>query len=408
MRRLLIIGLVFPEPSSSAAGTRMLQLITLFQDMGYAITFASSAQESEHSFNLHSINVTTATIELNNSSFDAFLQTINPDIVLFDRFISEEQFGWRVIENCPNAIRVLDTEDLHCLRYARHKSVKNSANFNIEDLLDEETAKREIASIYRCDLTLMISPFEIQILQNVFRIDASLLFYLPMFYKPQKECKPFINRKDFVFIGNFLHEPNYDAVLQLKTFWKKIKEKLPEASLNIYGAYSSPKVMQLHNIKEGFLIKGRADNAFEVLENAKVLLAPLRFGAGVKGKLLEAMVVGTPSVTTIIGSEGISDPFDWNGFVVEDTIDFINKSIALYIDEALWLNQQKKGVVILEKTFFKEKYFCDFKEKIENIENKLTQFRKANFVGNLLINNQFLSIKYMSKWIEEKNKSIHV
>lgn len=407
LKRLLIIGLVFPEPSSSAAGTRMLQLIALFQEMGYSITFASSAQESEHSFDLNSIQVSTSKIELNSSTFDIFIRELNPDIVLFDRFISEEQFGWRVIENCPNAIRVLDTEDLHCLRYARHKSIKNGTDFKIEDLLVEESAKREIASIYRCDLTLMISDFEMYILKDVFKIDTSLLFYLPMFYETKEESKSFATRKDFVFIGNFLHEPNYDAVLQLKTFWKEIKKNLPEANLNIYGAYSSQKVEQLQNVKEGFLIKGRAENAFEVIENAKVLLAPLRFGAGVKGKLLEAMVVGTPTITTLIGSEGISNTTDWNGFVVENTTDFVTKSIELYSNEEVWLSKQKKGIDILEKYFFRDKYFADFNNKILKIENNLAKWRSNNFIGNLLINNQFLSVKFMSKWIEEKNKSIN-
>lgn len=406
MKRVLFIGLVFPEPSSSAAGTRMLQLITLFQDMGYTITFASSAQESEHSFNLHAINVTTATIQLNSATFDDFIKQVNPSIVVFDRFISEEQFGWRVIENCPNAIRILDSEDLHCLRYARHKAIKNATNFKIEDLVEEESAKREIASIYRCDLTLMISNVEMQILQDVFKIDAALLFYLPLFYLPKNECKSFTQRKDFVFIGNFLHEPNYDAVLQLKTIWKEIKRKLPEANLNIYGAYASPKVTQLHNSKEGFLINGRAENALEVIENAKVLVAPLRFGAGVKGKLLEAMVVGTPSVTTLIGNEGISNAIDWNGFVVENTTDFVSKSVELYNNEEIWLCKQTKGIDILEKYFFREKYFTDFKDRMLQIEKNLAKYRSNNFIGNLLINHQFLSTKYMSKWIEEKNKSI--
>ncbi len=68
-------------------------------------------------------------IELNSSSFDDFAVELNPDVVLFDRFMIEEQFGWRIIENCPKAIRILDTEDLHCLRTARQKAFKEKQNF---------------------------------------------------------------------------------------------------------------------------------------------------------------------------------------------------------------------------------------------------------------------------------------
>lgn len=404
MKTLLVIGLVFPEPNSSAAGTRMLQLIELFQEQDYKVIFASSAQETEFSFDLNSINVEKKNIELNSLSFDLYINSLNPDIVLFDRFISEEQFGWRVAENCPNAIRILDTEDLHCLRYARQKTIKKNQKFELENLLEEETAKREIASIYRCDLSLMVSDFEMNVLQDVFKIDSSLLFYLPMFFVPKKSFKSFEERKDFVFIGNFLHEPNYDAVLQLKSLWSAIKKNIPNANLNIYGAYPSQKAQQLHNEKEGFLIKGRANNALEVIENARVLLAPLRFGAGIKGKLLEAMQVGTPSITTSIGSEGITNSNEWNGFVVDDLSDFCSKAFGLYSDNMTWDEMQLKSSDILLRKFSKKNYFLDFKLRISQLSSEILNHRTNNFIGNLLIQNQFASTKFMSKWIEEKNK----
>lgn len=403
MKTVLFIGLVFPEPNSSAAGTRILQLIHLFQVQNYNVVFASSAQKSDYTYDLSLINVRTEQIELNNSSFDTFVTTLNPEIVVFDRFIAEEQFGWRVKASCPDAIRILDTEDLHCLRYARQKAVKKSDLFELTDLLEEPSAFREIASIYRCDLTLMISDFEMSVLKDVFKMDSSLLYYLPLFYNTQKEVKPFDNRKDFVFIGNFIHEPNYDAVLQLKSIWKTIKKQLPEAQLQIYGAYPSPKVFQLHNENEGFLINGRAENAFEVLENAKVLLAPLRFGAGVKGKLLEAMVVGTPSVSTSIGQEGITTTI-WNGYITDEMEIFTQKAIEIYTNRIMWEKHQQKGFEILKYKFDLEKYKDEFSNSISIVSKNLINHRKNNFLGNLLYQNQFASNKFMSKWIEEKNK----
>jgi len=119
MNQLLIIGYVWPEPVSSAAGRRMIELIEVFKTQKFQITFASPATQGVYAVNLEAIGVNQVVIELNNKSFDNFIKDLQPDIVLFDRFMMEEQFGWRVAENCPDAFRILDTEDLHCLRKAR-------------------------------------------------------------------------------------------------------------------------------------------------------------------------------------------------------------------------------------------------------------------------------------------------
>src|SRR5690606_26132421 len=119
MQRVLFIGLVWPEPSSSAAGWRILQLLQVFAQAGYAVTFASAASKSAYSYPLEEENVNTQQIVLNDSSFNDFIGILQPDVIVFDRFISEEQFGWRVREQCPDALSILDTEDLHFLRSAR-------------------------------------------------------------------------------------------------------------------------------------------------------------------------------------------------------------------------------------------------------------------------------------------------
>jgi hypothetical protein len=106
MKKLLIIGFVWPEPKSSAAGSRMMQLISFFKSQEYQITFASACSKSDNAFDLGTIGVDTVNIELNHSSFDDFITTLNPNIVMFDRFMSEEQFGWRVTEHCPNDMKI--------------------------------------------------------------------------------------------------------------------------------------------------------------------------------------------------------------------------------------------------------------------------------------------------------------
>lgn len=411
IKKLLIIGFVWPEPNSSAAGGRMMQLISVFIANGYQITFASPALDSEFMVDLSEFGIDKKSIELNSSTFDDFIIELNPDVVLFDRFMIEEQFGSRVTENCPNTIRLLDTEDLHCLRTARQKAFKENRVFQLTDLLSEEVAKREIASILRCDFSLMISQFEMDILKDVFKISPSLLFYLPFLVDEMTEesllrLPSFEDRKHFVFIGNFLHEPNWNTVQYLKeSIWPLLKKDFPEAVLEVYGAYPSQKVLQLHQPKNGFFIMGRAVNANEVVKKSRVVLAPIRFGAGLKGKLLEAMQCGTPSVTTTIGAEAMSGVLNWNGFIENDPQEFAKKAIALYQDENLWLQSQKNGIVIINECYQKDNYADELMIKVNSLLMNSDEHRLHNFMGNLLQHHAYRSTMYMSKWIEAKNKN---
>ncbi len=409
-QHVLIIGFVFPEPNSSAAGGRMVQLISIFKQQGFKVIFASPAMDSDYMVDLSSLGVSKKSIALNCSSFDVFVKELNPSIVLFDRFMIEEQFGWRVAENCPDALRLLDTEDLHCLRLARQKAFKENRPFSTDDLLVEEVAKREIASILRCDISLMISEFEIELLQTIFKIDSSLLYYLPLLlesiaYSTIQNLPSFEERNNFIFIGNFLHEPNWNAVQYLKeTIWPLIRKQMPEAVLQIYGAYPSQKVLQLHQPKDGFHIMGRATVAQEVVKNARVVLAPLRFGAGIKGKLVEAMQCGTPSITTTIGAESMYGDLPWNGVITDESQVFADKAVALNQDKTFWLKAQENGFKIIEKRYLKSLFEDDFLQHILKVQTHLKQHRLHNFMGALLQHHTLTSTKYMSRWIEEKNR----
>jgi len=408
--RVLIIGFVWPEPNSSAAGSRMVQLIQLFQENNFEVTFASAAMDSDYMVDLDALGVAKQSIVLNCSSFDIFIQDLNPSVVLFDRFMIEEQFGWRVAAYCPDALRILDTEDLHCLRLARQKAVKTHLVFSTDALLEEPVAKREIASILRCDLSLMVSEVEIELLQSVFKIDVALLYYLPLVFetvtaKGPLGSLPFEERQDFVFIGNFLHEPNWDAVQYLKeVIWPLISKELPNVNLRIYGAYPSQKVLQLHQPKSNFHIMGRAFDAQQAVGQARVVLAPLRFGAGIKGKLLEAMQCGTPSVTTAIGAESMQGSLPWNGFVAEEPEIFASAAVRLYEQADIWRQAQQNGFTIIENRYLKALYFDQAIAKIQTLRANLTQHRLHNFMGAMLQHHTLSSTKYMSRWIEEKNK----
>lgn len=408
-KKVLFIGLVWPEPSSSAAGFRMMQLIEAFLDYSYQITFACAAAKSPYSASLTSLGVEEQSIVLNSDSFDQFIATLQPDIVIFDRFMVEEQYGWRVAHQCPHALRILDTEDLHFLRQARQNCFKNKDSFSFQELFTD-TAKREIAAILRCDLSLIISESEMQILIEIFHLSPDILYYLPFLEneistEDVQAWKSFEDRKNLLFIGNFIHEPNWNTVQYLKTtIWPKLRRMLPQVELHIYGAYPTQKVLQLENPKENFYIKGRATSAKVVMSNYRILIAPIQFGAGVKGKFIDAMHTGTPSVTTSVGAEAMKGKLAWPGFIEDDPEKFCQQTVELYTQETIWKIAQTNGIQIINERYEKQKYQGDFMTNLSLLKVQLDKHRQQNFLSQILMHHTLQSTKYMSLWIAEKNK----
>ncbi len=399
--KLLIIGHVWPEPKSSAAGRRMMQLIEFFKVSQYEVCFATPCAKKEHSYPLEKINIAVQSIEVNNSFFNDFVKKFNPDLVIFDRFMMEEQFGWRVQEYCPKAITLLNTEDLHSLRRKRKSVVAGKPSSK-----NEELELRELASIYRCDLSLIISKFEVNYLKEK-GIQDDLLFYLPFMEEApnQKSIPKYEERNHMVTIGSFIHDPNVDGIRYLKeNIWPLVRKKLPNVEMHIYGSYPTSKIEQLTNLNDGFIIKGWVNDVSTVMSKARVCLSPLRFGAGLKGKFIDAMRMGTPSVTTQVGSEGMPQGKGWPGFISDSPNEMANKAVLLYNEKKIWREKQSIGMRVLSTEFSKDEYHQKFKEKLFVLKANLAEYRSKNTIGNILKLNNLRSTKFMSKWIEEKNK----
>lgn len=407
-KRLAVIGQVWPESVSSAAGKRMVQLLSFFKNCGMEIYFGSTAKKSGYSDDLSCCGIKEFEIWLNDSRSDEVLHRLAPDIVMYDRFMTEEQFGWRVAEQCPDAMTVLDTEDLHFLRYARQEMVKKGGTDFSVSLYSERT-KRELASIMRCDLSLLISEYERELLINDFGIPKGILLRIPFLEnklteKEQNNWKSYDEREGFVFIGNFIHEPNWQTVLRLKNeVWTALREKLPQANLHIYGAYPSDKIFKLHNEKEKFLIHGRAEDASEVIGNARVMLAPIAFGAGIKGKFVDAMRAGTPNITTPIGAESMIQDGEWCGFVTDDISEMVEKAALLYTDSQIWRQKQQTGAKLYNECYTSPLHRENLKSGVETIFINLGQHRKKHFLSQVFKHQSVQSTKYMGLWIETKN-----
>lgn len=408
MRTLLVIGYVWPEPESSAAGSHMLSIIRLFQNNHWRVIFSTPAKQTDFNIDLSAEDIESVSIAVNDASFDQYVAELEPTAVLYDRFMMEEQFGWRVIEACPTALQILDTEDLQCLRGARQQALREQREFKLDDL-NSDLAKREIASIYRCDLSLIISDFEIEILQDHFSISNNLLIHIPfmlnMASHPAPNSMNFKERQHFVTIGNLRHAPNWDSILYLQKIWPKIRQALPTAELHIYGAYTPPKATALNNPKNGFLIKDRASDVHQIMSQARVCLSPLRFGAGIKGKFVDAMQSATPIVTTHIGAEGMTAGLPWPGLIANSIEELVENAVSLYSDESLWLKKSELSHKLLSELYDGDSIGARLLSRVDDILQDISSHRSTNFIGSMLAYHTMRSTKFMSKWIEEKNKN---
>jgi glycosyltransferase involved in cell wall biosynthesis len=361
---------------------------------------------------LESLGIDKVPLLLNNSSFDVFIKELNPTIVLFDRFLTEEQFGWRVAEFVPNTLRILDTEDLHSLRHVREKALKAKKEFSLSLWKQDAMTKREIASIYRCDLSLIISDYEMKLLEEVLNIDSALLYHLPFLLEPignqkVREWPKFDSRKDIICIGNGKHAPNVDALQwAVQEIWPLTRKELSEVHLKIYGAYLPQKLQQMHNPEKGLWVEGWIEDIDTIVQTARLVLAPLRFGAGIKGKLITAMQNGTPSITTSIGAEGMYRDYKWPGRIANDANNLAQAAIALYQNKTEWESAQENGIELVNTLYNEEKHIQYLGSRLQEIQKDLEKHRDNNFVGSLLMQHTLNSTKYMAKWIEAKNKKV--
>ena len=402
-RRALLIAKQWPEPTSTAAGRRTLDILDLLAEAGYQVEIASPAQptpfQAKTGYGEHLIAV-------NDASFDHWVRALNPTLVIYDRFMMEEQFGWRVREQCPGAITLLDTSDFHSLREARHQAVKTGEPLN----LFNDIAEREVAAMARCDLTVMISQVEVDLLKQHFCLPDWQLHYLPFLVRelPEVETLPgFDEREHLVMIGGFKHAPNRDATTWFaQAIWPQLHALLPGVECHIYGAYSDHAMHRLSDPRTGLRVHGRAEDALATLARYRVNLAPLRFGAGQKGKILEGWLSGTPTVTTPVGAESMAPEDAWGYPLTDDPQQFAAITAQLYQDKTAWLAARDAGSRALASGFSYSDHAGVLIARLEEIAANLEAHRNRNIWGRILRRTEHRAEEFMSRWIEAKNKAL--
>jgi len=408
---ILFIGHQWPESKLTAAGWRTLDLIQGFINQGSQVDFACTLAPVLEVEDAVMSGVTCHKISLNDDGFDLLLQKIQPEMVVFDRFMTEEQYGWRVRLQCPDAVTVLDTQDLHFLRKARAAYIDEFSSAFDASLCPPESlfgslAMRELASIWRCDQTLVISKFEYALLTAHFSVPETLLTYLPLNSSvSSKAHQIWENRRHFLWVGNRKQPPNHDSLMYLgQKLWPSILRELPEAQLHVVGANKDSRQSQMIVQNKGMVEMDWVDDLQSLMTQYRVNLAPLRFGAGLKGKIISAMSCGLVALTSAIGAEGL-DFEKHNGLkVATDPQSFIEAATGLYQKKKDWTQAHESGLSFIQEHFSINRYMDHLMEDLSRIKEALRAHRQQHFIGQILQHQAHYASKYLGKYLTLKNK----
>jgi glycosyltransferase involved in cell wall biosynthesis len=247
---------------------------------------------------------------------------------------------------CPRAKIIFDTVDLHFLREEREALLIRS-----EEMLQQarRTKAAEIAMMREADITNVLSESEVTALHEH---DPSLrLVTIPLLLEIHGSRKPYSKRKDIVFIGGYQHTPNIDAVKYfVQEIWPLITLKLPEVKFLILGSNMPEEVKMLGSVP-GVEAIGFVETIDEYFDSCRITVAPLRYGAGIKGKIGTSASFGVPSVATTLAIDGMGMQ-PGNDILVADTPeDFAQQVISLYTSEELWCRVSANSLAFVERRY---------------------------------------------------------
>jgi uncharacterized ferritin-like protein (DUF455 family) len=444
---IMLVLRQWPQIKTTAASLRSLALIKYFTQQGFRVACVSTNKDNSYAQELRDAGIEVAPVRLNSNDFEGCLSRWNPSIVLFDTFILEEQFGWRTHCSLPQAMRVLDMQDFHALRLHRQQMSQTHQVDPADEVLvhpevrdplltaADSNVAREIASLLRTDLTIVVSDYEQDVLHKVMGVPAKKMVTGTFFYEShavvstlpdakllpdQRRATPFDSRQHCMSIGHFRHAPNVDSVHVLKAMWSELRAEIMQQmvpvagesppQLHVYGSYPSAEHMALSDPQNGFIVKGPAANQYTTLRKHRLLLAPLRFGAGVKGKLTDAFSQATPVVTTSIGAQGMyhnmTDEYSWGGVVTDSRQEFIRASAKLYCNQKEWYKHAVAGPRNVHTNFNFSKNCATLMNAIESrLDPQVLQSsRDSDYIMGMLLHSSVQGAEYMNRYLVTKKQ----
>lgn len=403
--RIIYLANRWPNVNETAASTRSLQIIYSLKANGCDVTIACVNPKNAAVKSFEGDGIKCVAFQLNDQNFKHLLKQDNYNIAFFDTFLMEEKTSWMFQDVLPDCLTVLDTQDLHFLREAR--SEKPSFKASVDELnFDRPKTYRELASIYRCDLSLIISWEEFKLLKNHFNVDKATLMYLPFMFDPHEnkhDAYPFKDREGILMLGNFLHAPNLDqAVFFIDHLNAALQEKIHHVEVFIAGAFPTDRIIQKSKHQSHIKFLGYQEDLMPIFNRCKLMISPLRFGAGLKGKLFDAINYGLPFVGSEIACEGLFGLDDT--FVAKNNDGFVAKTATLYKDEGSWQKAQFQQSAIVKTHFDKNHFASQLTTRLTKLHQGLKKHRENNYQRNLILRQAFQAHKYFSKWIELKNQ----
>jgi glycosyltransferase involved in cell wall biosynthesis/predicted nuclease with TOPRIM domain len=349
VKRVLVVDYVMVTPDQDSGSLRMSELLELFAQLGYRITFVASNLEFRPPYGeqlqQRGIEVLYAPFVY---SIPKFLEENGRwfDIVLLSRADIAHWFLKPARRHAPNALLVFDTVDLHFLREQRMAELEECGERAKEA---EARMRQELDLVAKADVTLVVSPVErelvlrhrpearVEVLSNIHRIYGS--------------AKAFTDREGLLFIGGFNHTPNVDAVLFfVREVLPLVRRRLEGVRLTVVGSRPPPEVEELAH-REDVEVTGYVPDVSGLFARTRLSVAPLRYGAGVKGKVNMSMAYGVPVVATTMAMEGMYLQDGRDVLVADGAEAFAEAVVRLYTDRALWERLSRNGLSNLEQHF---------------------------------------------------------
>jgi len=248
---------------------------------------------------------------------------------------------------CPHALVVFDTVDLHFLREQRRAELENS---DAARAVARATKQNELRLMRQADLTLVVSPVEVDLLRR--EAPETEVRILSNIHLLHDRGNSFADRKDLLFIGHFRHSPNVDAVQWfVGEVFPKIRQRLTGVQLYVIGSHPPDELRTVAEAAEGVRLLGFVEDVEPCLRSCRLSVVPLRYGAGVKGKINTSMSYGLPVVSTTIGCEGMFLQDGVDVLVADDADAFADAVCRSYEDEQLWEQLSRAGRENVEQHF---------------------------------------------------------
>ncbi len=346
--RALVIDAVTPMPDQDSGSVRMAALLELMVEEGWLVSFAPSnlCWEGDYARALQHRGIELLT-RRGGIDLQAWLAChgADLDLVMVSRHYVLESLLPSLRRWCPNARLVFDTVDLHYLRQQRQAELDGRAALRA---LAERTRVSELGLVRAADITLVVSPFEQRLLNEaVPAADVRVLSNIHTLAEPGPRWD---ERRDLLFVGGFQHPPNVDAAEWLiAEILPRARRQLPELRLHLVGSQMPDQLR--HCGAEGVVVHGFVPELAPLLRSCRVSIAPLRYGAGVKGKVNQAMAWGLPVVATPLACEGMYLEHGRDVLVGSSAEALAAAVVRLHEDEQLWQALAEAGRANVAKHF---------------------------------------------------------